>query len=450
MGLIVKALTTSHSLPFYRVSKKLGVSSKTPYFLFNNQQIFYIFDVPKLASATRIHLLRYNFNSNKQIISMEHVKKMYEYTERSPIKKKSTLTKEQCKPKSDKNARDLFSWPVLRTMVAYFLRGILPANSEETIIFLRRMCDLISTLTTVRQPNGDYEEYTSPLGNKKTQFTLMDNMFKFFDTLKLEKNDVPLTQTIRFIEGWKVTLKSVRLLWAHTKVIEPVIFTSRLSTSSVLEFLPKTITSFKCEQLFQNYFFEQLFVSLKETIRTNELENLVKKVMLKKLNRVSSNTVLPNVYSNVSDIYVNDYSTITVPESEGFLHLFDFFAKKCLKKHTCSSCEMYVLKKSENFYKEKQKDNFPNNGLVWYLLRLEKIFLRNFPVLATNHHIGGKLFDLMKQVTFVLPCESFPHDYLIKLFVRVRINFTLKLYAKGLNLGENNTVTTEFINMFNI
>lgn len=75
--------------------------------------------------------------------------------------------------------------------------------------------------------------------------------------------------------------------------------------------------------------------------------------------------------------------------------------------------------------------NMPHEDFVIYISSLEIIFQQNFELLAVKNNIVKSFLELSKSVKFIHLCEHFPHNYLLKLFFRVRLYYTLKFVNKN-------------------
>jgi hypothetical protein len=98
----------------------------------------------------------------------------------------------------------------------------------------------------------------------------------------------------------------------------------------------------------------------------------------------------------------------------------------------------------------KQNNEFGNlhvasNNFCSYIYELEKIFVTNFEKNCFKNNIGGYLFQLAQTVSFEPPCQNFPVDFLIKLFLRMRIYFTLSEHNKSCK-----NITTRNIKLSNL
>jgi len=61
-----------------------------------------------------------------------------------------------------------------------------------------------------------------------------------------------------------------------------------------------------------------------------------------------------------------------------------------------------------------------------YVIKLEDIYVDNFPSIATNDNVESIMNDLICNVRFGHPCELFNKQFLIDLFIRFRIFTAIK------------------------
>lgn len=76
----------------------------------------------------------------------------------------------------------------------------------------------------------------------------------------------------------------------------------------------------------------------------------------------------------------------------------------------------------------------PDCNFYQYIFELDIIFTNQFPTLAPSPKVGQKLKTLMLNVYFEHPCEQFPHDYLLNLYIRFRIYTTLTRTNRNLQI----------------
>jgi len=81
-----------------KLAKDLEITYKIPYFTIDNQQIFFIFDIPHLLKTIRNMFLKYIFIFNKFLAKMEYVKKFYERDKNLHFKLAPKLTSSHIHP----------------------------------------------------------------------------------------------------------------------------------------------------------------------------------------------------------------------------------------------------------------------------------------------------------------------------------------------------------------
>lgn len=74
--------------------------------------------------------------------------------------------------------------------------------------------------------------------------------------------------------------------------------------------------------------------------------------------------------------------------------------------------------------------HMPSNNFCFYIHQLEELFVKNFENNCFKRNIDNYLFQLAQNIVFEPPCPDFPTIFLIKLFLRMRIYFTLSQHNK--------------------
>lgn len=98
-------------------------------------------------------------------------------------------------------------------------------------------------------------------------------------------------------------------------------------------------------------------------------------------------------------------------------------------------------------YQNKDNDYFgnlktPDISFYNYVEILENNFVKNFNKYAGGKNVGVNIFNMLKCIPFSHPCINFPAEYMLKLFVRVRIFYTLKFINRNFEgaLGKNRKI----------
>lgn len=134
-------------------------------------------------------------------------------------------------------------------------------------------------------------------------------------------------------------------------------------------------------------------------------------------------------------INTSDYKKFDLYNSDAMKLLNSYMYKKCLENHNdClnSICEN-VLKKQElrGFFINDPIFGLmilPPNGFELLVLELESFYANKLNLYARNSNVGVRIHnELMKKIKITF-CPTFPLSYLIKLFIRIRIYYSLKSF----------------------
>lgn len=110
---------------------------------------------------------------------------------------------------------------------------------------------------------------------------------------------------------------------------------------------------------------------------------------------------------------------------------------QCLKVRQCSTCLNFAQAttslSSETFYSHftSYKENpsllfrdliKSNSTFYQYIFQINQVFNSHFISLAPQSNVGKTFRDLiLNSIFFYHPCDNFPKDFLINLFLRFRI-----------------------------
>ena len=64
--------------------------------------------------------------------------------------------------------------------------------------------------------------------------------------------------------------------------------------------------------------------------------------------------------------------------------------------------------------------------MINYVIKLEDAFVHNFTNIDMLQGIGNHLMEILMAERFDIPCNDFPKVFLLRLFIRMRIYYTLK------------------------
>lgn len=68
----------------------------------------------------------------------------------------------------------------------------------------------------------------------------------------------------------------------------------------------------------------------------------------------------------------------------------------------------------------------PGDNFYRYIFELDKMFCKLFPTLSIEEKVGHKIKLELEKISFENPCPDFNRNYLLCLFVRLKIYYTIK------------------------
>lgn len=94
-------------------------------------------------------------------------------------------------------------------------------------------------------------------------------------------------------------------------------------------------------------------------------------------------------------------------------------------------------------FTNKEKDTFGSlktapDEFVMFMIQLETHFSENFQTLLIMPNVGANLKYYFSKIPFAHPCPDFPIDYLVSLFTRMKIYFTLKFANREFKTQKTN------------
>jgi hypothetical protein len=150
--------------------------------------------------------------------------------------------------------------------------------------------------------------------------------------------------------------------------------------------------------------------------------------------------------------YKNPSVVSNMVKENTITYVAGYLLHKCSQKHSCSTCkevqESNDLDDNKTllcYFKAYDQDksqfgglHVPSASFLEYVIQLEAIFFKNFSIYTKSSSVGGDILKLLKRepVPFQY-CEEFPLEYLQKLFLRMRIYYSLKFANRDLRTTKN-------------
>ncbi|XP_011860021.1 PREDICTED: transposable element P transposase isoform X2 [Vollenhovia emeryi] len=454
IGLTVAAVVCDMGPKNIQLSNELGITPSTPHFTLNGRKIFWLFDVPHLMKATRNMFLKYTFTFNQFFAKMKYVRQFYELDKTMQFRLAPELTDAHVNPgpfqKITRFATQLLSHSVVTGISTYMHFEKISTEAVGTVTFIDKMDKLFDMLNSTVKYSGD-KLHAHVFEGNKFQIVFLKECLEFFDSLKIKNGDGQnITNQMKFINGWKVTISGVLQLWECLKEKKfNCLQTRRLNQDPVENFFGRirlyggnclNPPAWKFIAAFKKLLFHNILNTENENCE-DDLDNIL--FDLSALNRDEIEEIEGEKESSLFEEFTTDdvdYQKLDLLEKNSIKYVCRFLMNKCLKKHSCSICENYVIDDVEfhdatifSFCKTYQNNtsicgnvNIFHDNFIFYICSLDAIFREHFQNFISEKNVIKSFLTEATIITFNHPCESFPHVYLQKLFFRMRLYYTLK------------------------
>lgn len=136
-------------------------------------------------------------------------------------------------------------------------------------------------------------------------------------------------------------------------------------------------------------------------------------------------------------------------EANAITYVAGYVAAKAIKKHQCITCQESLINPNHDSifklfcyfkgYESKTKTfrglTVPNDEFISYVTQIENTIVRVFPDVMCSKGIAKHL--TRERPLFLVPqCPEFPSEYILKLYVRLRIHYILKFGNRHLSSGK--------------
>lgn len=470
----VKALVTHQNSNFLSFSKLKCVSPDNPYFKVDGEKIVYIFDPPNLLKATLKIFFKHNFQINDDFVDKKHLETFYNFDSNCYLRTAPKLMHEHVYPGSFKKmkirfAAQIFSHSVAEGMSTVLDWGILPTNSICTINFIKDMVKLFDIFNSSDKPNSNV--FKLPFKNNSHQLDHLNKMTEMFKNMKVisKLNGSDMTQQINCLNGWLVSISGLQMLWNSLNNNQNKDYS--LCTGSINQDCFKNLfgkyqqnhndntnpTPILFISAFKKIFWGEYF---KRSLDMKSFEHLSYALQkLNEMNKITSapiseifnlNTITPDLTQSIFifkpiKIGTVDYRQLNIPETNALIYVCGYLMKKCLEKHSCIDCISYAKFQTKielsfllSFFYYSVNDNSTFETLMLlhdnfynYIFKLESLFVEHFSTFATENNVGAKLRDILINTHLEHPCGNFNHEYLLNLFIRFRIFYSIKFLNKS-------------------
>lgn len=428
-GVTVHVLITGTAPLFLRLSRELGISAENPWFLVNDEKIFYVLDVMRLMRATRNVLMNYELCFEEKKASWTDIELLYRRDNqmRQPLVPKLSAAHLEPNPyqrTETKYAVQVFSSAVAVGLSAHITFGGFPLRAIGTMEFVRNFDQLFDIMNS-SSTKSNSKNFGQAFTGSAHEMCFLRQMLDFLKSIRIIDRNGKCVKSIRCFENWRITINAVIHLWSVLKEHRlPYLCTARLNRESV----ERVFRSVKRQSENRACPTPILFVgAFKNLISKHLLEHSSggdatanARKMLKRI--ASSTSTLPSpaapapavqVILSVATTKYRDIDPLP-PEETIFKRVCEYLFDECSRAHNCDVCTVYVRDA------KKSPEGVPDPFSA-YVLSLDNVFTRNFETLVTERHIGARMLELAQQIKYESPCPNFPMALLVKLYLRTRI-----------------------------
>lgn len=265
----------------------------------------------------------------------------------------------------------------------------------------------------------------------------LQRSFRILSTLSiLQRSGKDITKEYYVLKCLLNNIKGIVIYWESLKAKNVIsLLTHKLTTQEIEKFY----NSIKCGPEKNIPPTPRTFnLCFKIWFNKNYFQHLVPKIQdsnLKFLRNGEELFLKPQVKISKLIINATDYKKFDLYYSDAMKLLSSYMYKKCLENHKdClnSICEN-VLKKQELRGLFINDPIFglmilPPTGFELLILELESFYANKLNLYAQSSNVGVTIHnELMKKIKITF-CPTFPLSYLIKLFIRIRIYYSLKSF----------------------
>jgi hypothetical protein len=316
-----------------------------------------------------------------------------------------------------KYATHILNNTVAAAILMYVSLGGLPPSAAGTAEFISTFDNIFDSLNSSKLKCSKLHRRAWSANFLHKQF--IPDALAFVKSLKVKNaaTGEDVTNRLRCLKGFKITLNSVMLLWQELqqKFSLQFLFTRRLNQDPLENYFgavrqqggnSDNPTPIQVSRAFKKLFYDNFLVSSLGNW-TKDLDNVLAGTTFTPISSSSS--------KNASEIDVTDYKSVSLQSNligmNAIAYVSGYLLKKCLKKHQCEICRSKLVRdnlvdssKLFCYFKSYQAQMEKTGGLLApsteflaYITDLEGIFVQ---VLATIvHKVGlGKSKSLLSNL----------------------------------------------------
>ncbi|XP_072759715.1 uncharacterized protein [Anoplolepis gracilipes] len=441
IGATVHALITGTAPTFLRLSRQLEISVEHSFFLVNGEKIFYIFDVPRLIRVTRNIFMSHELRFREKRASWTDIELLFRRDSQMRLPLVSKLSVGHLEPSrrqktETKYAVQVFSSSMAAGLSAHIASGEFPLKAIGTVEFVHTFDQLFDILNSSVLPNckTTTKDFSQAFTGSVHEMSFLQRTLDFLKSIRVIDANGVCVKSMKSFDRWQITINAVIQLWSTLKEHQILFLRTRKLNQEGIERVFCSIrrqsgnrvkpTPILFTRAFKNLVSKHLLEHSSADNSAANARRMFKRIALS-TSSLQTDTVQPIVTQIALSVTVTNYRDIDLlPEKSAFKRVCEFLLDECLRVHVnCDVCIDYAAK--ENSF---SKDT--SNSFSLYVSGLEDTFMRNFEKFSIEDNLGAQMLQFAQQVEYKPLCPDFPVAFLIKLFLRMRIYFTLLRHNK--------------------
>ncbi|KAG8233299.1 hypothetical protein J437_LFUL013466 [Ladona fulva] len=445
------------------MSNLLSVTSERPFFTVEGEDVCYIFDVPHLIKSFRNNFLKHSFKYDGNVASWSDISAMYQHDKKFNLRLLSKLTDAHVNPNCFQKMKVKLATQVISQTVASCIRtyvslGKLKKDSLATASLISEMDKLFDILNSSKKENANAKCYNRAWMGADYQTQFLRAALGLVSSISVVNNKgKDVTKTMKFLHGFEVTINSITFLWGMLKKRGfTFLLIRRLNQDGLENFFSslrkvsgnaRNPTPIQVQRGFKKVFVLGFFEQVPHTNCEPDMDTILEQIGRTRNAAGTTSKEIQRKGTTPLLVYTTSYKT-DLPAKNALYYVSGYLAKTCLTRHCCDQCQKMLNCNSElgdyslfthyKAYKNHFSDVFgnlkaPHVNFLSYVSALEDIFVENLDKMVLRPSVGLSLVNLMaKSINFCPPCQNFDVIYLLKLFVRMRIYYTLKYTNRDL------------------
>lgn len=434
--------------------------------------MFYFFDAPHLLKCLRNNLIKYDIIFNGQTASWTDIENFYKIDSTQEIRCAPKLQYGHIYPNNWQKmnvfyAAQIFSHTLSAAMCTHVNLNALPKSAMGTVKLLKKTDTLFDVLNS-SSFGPKTKEFKRPFDGTKKQIKFLKEMLLLLEKLTF-KIRLPTgkdnSKKIKCIKCFKITINATIQMFDELKSVGLKFLATRRVNQDSLENFFGTIrqqggncrdpTPIQFTRAFKKLVALDFFAYAKgancqkDDNSTLELFSEWKNLSPDRYS-LFSNQSKPLKISNEINMQgsFQDYRLLNLPEKNALTYVAGYLKTKLMQNHTCNICDSDDSNQMKNspelkFISKKAYDKnsvklvYPSQLFLCYIKDLEKNFELLYEKYGATEGVGWKIYSFLIKIEYKFQtCDHFPHDFLLKLFIRLRIYYSIKFENKKLLINK--------------